>query len=113
MADNMSIEEVRLRSVLGPSAPQERLVGESGARGAANQATQGPSFSETLADSIQEVNRLQLEASAAVEDLVTGKNRDVHSATIALQKAGISFKLMMEVRSKIVDAYKEVMRMQI
>ena len=107
-----SIQQAQMRSLLGPSPIQsgETRPGMAPLEGA---DTDGPSFNEVLKASIDEVNRLQNEASQAQQDLVTGANRDVHSTMIAMQKADVSFKLMMEVRNKIVDAYKEVMRMQV
>jgi len=116
--DDLRIQEARLRSALGPAQGPGPIqapgrLGEFPAVQAPVGPAQGPSFADTLKESIAEVNRLQTEASQAVQDLVTGKNRDVHSTVIAMQKADVSFKLMMEVRNKIVDAYKEVMRMQV
>ncbi len=107
-----SIQQAQMRSLLGPSPIQSDEMRPGALRPEVPQ-TDGPSFDEVLKASIEEVNRLQSEASQAQQDLVTGENRDVHSTMIAMQKADVSFKLMMEVRNKIVDAYKEVMRMQV
>ena len=71
------------------------------------------SFSAMLKESIQEVNTLQSEASKSVADLAVGKAENIHSTLIAMEKAGLSFKLMTQVRNKVLDAYKEVMRMQV
>lgn len=70
-------------------------------------------FSDTLREQIEEVNSLQIQADESIEDLVTGKSDNVHETMIALQKADVSFRLLMTVRNKLVDAYDEVMRMQI
>jgi len=69
------------------------------------------SFGDILKSSIEEVNRLQGEANHAIENLTTGETKSIHETMIALEKAEISFKLMIEVRNKILDAYREVMRM--
>ena len=66
-----------------------------------------------IQQSIAEVNRLQGEADNAVQDLNTGSNKDIHGTLIALEKADISFQLLMQVRNKIIAAYQEIMRMQI
>ena len=71
------------------------------------------SFGDIIQQSIAEVNQLQQEANDAVQNLNTGKNRDIHGTLIALEKADISFQLLMQVRNKIVAAYQEIMRMQI
>ena len=76
-------------------------------------AAKEQSFSSMLKNSIQEVNKLQKEADNAVTALATGEAENVHSTLIAMEKAGLSFKLMMQMRNKILDAYREVMRMQV
>jgi len=74
--------------------------------------TQGDtSFGDILKTSIDEVNRLQGKVDHAIEELTTGQTKNIHETMIALEKAEISFKLMIEVRNKILDAYQEVMRM--
>lgn len=73
----------------------------------------GVPFSEVLKGSLSEVNRLQAEADQAVQELARGTGKDLHETMIALEKAEVSFKLMMQVRNKIVAAYEEVMRMQV
>ena len=71
------------------------------------------SFSELLASSITEVNGLQQEANKAIQNLVTGKSKNLHETMLAVEKAEIAFKTMNQIRSKVIDAYREVMRMQI
>jgi len=73
----------------------------------------GGSFGKMLKGSIEEVNRMQGEADMSIEQLVAGNTKNLHETMIALEKADISFRLMMEVRNKIIDAYNEVMRMQV
>ncbi len=72
-----------------------------------------PSFGETMLQAIDSVNRLQNEADDDIQALATGEKRDLHQTMISMEKAGISFQLMMQVRNKIVAAYQEIMRMQI
>lgn len=71
------------------------------------------SFGDTMMQAINSVNRLQNEADGDIQALATGEKRDLHQTMISLEKAGISFQLMMQVRNKIVAAYQEIMRMQI
>lgn len=68
-------------------------------------------FADTLKDAIAQVEQLHTEASAKVADLLRGNGEDVHSALIAVEKADLSFQLMMQVRNKIVQAYQEISRM--
>jgi flagellar hook-basal body complex protein FliE len=68
----------------------------------------GGSFASTLSEALGEVNELQLNADKAIEDLVTGKSKNIHETMIALSKAELAFKLTMQVRSKVMEAYKEI-----
>ena len=72
-----------------------------------------PSFGEVLKDSLKQVNSLQQEADASIQSLATGGAASLHDTMLAIQKAELSFKLMMQVRNKIVEAYQEVIRMQV
>lgn len=71
------------------------------------------SFGEVLKGSLAEVDRLQKEADAAIESLAAGEGKSVHETMIAMEQADVSFKLMMQVRNKIVEAYQEILRMQV
>ncbi len=73
----------------------------------------GPTFAETLTESLDKVNNLQKEADKAIEDFVVGKTGNIHETMIAVSKADIAFRLTMQVRNKIVEAYQEVMRTQV
>ena len=66
-----------------------------------------------LVRSLNDVNRLKLEADVAVENLATGKQKDIHATMIALEKADVAFQLLMQIRNKIISAYETVMRMQV
>ena len=73
----------------------------------------GKTFGDFLQDSIGQVNNLQNEANTAMQKLASGESRDMHETLLAVEKAEIAFKAMNQVRSKVIDAYKEIMRMQI
>ncbi len=76
--------------------------------------TQKPqSFGQMLAGSIAEVNNLQVEANTAIEKLVSGRSQNLHETMLAVEKAEIAFRTMNQVRQKVIDAYQEVMRMQV
>jgi len=70
-------------------------------------------FMDLLSTSINKVNTLQSDANKAVEQLVTGKSKNIHETMLAVEQAEIAFKMMNQVRSKVIDAYKEIMKMQI
>jgi flagellar hook-basal body complex protein FliE len=71
------------------------------------------SFGETLQRAITDVNALQSEAGKAVDKMVGGENVDLHEVMIAVEKAKTSFDLLMEIRNKALEAYREIMRMQV
>jgi flagellar hook-basal body complex protein FliE len=69
-------------------------------------------FFETLQQSIDQVGGAQGDTTAQVAQLFNGKGGDLHSAMIAVEKADLSFQLMMQVRNKIVQAYQQISNMQ-
>ncbi len=70
-------------------------------------------FDDVLKKYLEEVDRMQHEADGLVTDLATGKLESPHQLVIALAEAEMSFRLMMEMRNKLVAAYQEIMRMQV
>jgi flagellar hook-basal body complex protein FliE len=74
---------------------------------------QGQTFVDTLKGAIGDVDRLHKEADRAVQELAAGKDKDIHNTMIALEKAEVSFHLMMQVRNKIISAYETIMRMSV
>lgn len=96
-----------LKSLLGPGIA-------SGGQAKAGKPDEGSkSFGEILGESLKEVNNLQLEADKAIEDFATGQTKNVHETMIALNKADTAFKMTMQVKNKIVEAYQEIIRMQV
>ena len=71
------------------------------------------SFSEILKDSINKVGELEKEANEQAEKLVKVEGQDIHNTMIAVEKADMSFQLMMQIRNKIISAYEEIMRIQV
>jgi flagellar hook-basal body complex protein FliE len=70
-------------------------------------------FGKAVQQSLEKVNDQQNEANLSVVDLLSGKQQDVNSVVSEMAKADMSFKLLVGVRNKLVEAYKETMRMQI
>ncbi len=73
---------------------------------------QGNGFSSILDKTIDEVNNLQKNGDRAMSDIATGSVKNLSQAAIAIDKAEISMKLMLEVRNKALNAYKELSRTQ-
>ena len=74
---------------------------------------QGPSFKNLLGRLIRETNDLQNDADRASQQLVAGEATDLHQVMVAVEKASLSLELTLEIRNKLIDAYRELMRMQI
>lgn len=72
-----------------------------------------PGFTDMLANAISETNKKQVEADRAIEKLSSGEDKNIHEAMITLEKADISVRLLVQMRNKIIEAYQEIMRMQV
>ncbi len=71
------------------------------------------SFGEMLKSHLDEVNHLQTSADVAARKLASGQDKDIHNTMIAMEKAGVALQLTMQVRNKMLEAYQEIMRMQV
>ncbi len=70
-------------------------------------------FADTLSEFVGDVNSLQLESKAKSEAFIKGEPVDIHDVMISAEKAKTSFELLMELRNKAIELYKEVNRMQV
>ncbi|SMO59457.1 flagellar hook-basal body complex protein FliE [Fodinibius sediminis] len=70
-------------------------------------------FSDMIQDAINSVDEAQKISDQKTQDLIMGNSDNVHEVMIAMEKAQLSFQLMVEIRNKAVDTYKELSRMQI
>ena len=91
-------------SGIGPQAP---------ARPAEPGRPESPNFGKAVMDSLNNVNNQQQQTDATIVDLLSGKQQDINSVVASVAKADMSFKLLVGVRNKLVEAYKETMRMQV
>lgn len=73
----------------------------------------GPSFADTLKESIGEVSKLQQDATSAVENLAAGRTDDVTGVMTAVEKSDLAFKTLLSIRAKLMDAYDEIKNMPI
>lgn len=94
--------------------PVERLSPplDKSISGQKNAAGEGTSFINFLKDALEEVNESQLEAQKLARDFALGKIDNIHTVTIAAQKAELALDLTLAIRNKVIEAYKELMRMQ-
>jgi flagellar hook-basal body complex protein FliE len=72
----------------------------------------GTNFGDVLKSAVHSVDQVSDSAASQVSDLLQGGNSDINSVMIAVEKADVSFQLMMQVRNKIVSAYQDIEKMQ-
>ncbi|MHB0955778.1 MAG: flagellar hook-basal body complex protein FliE [Pirellulaceae bacterium] len=97
---------VQLPSIpLAPPPPALPQLGETGGQEA--------SFKSLMLDGIEQVNSMQQQADVAVQQLMTGEDVDPAVVLTTIQKADMSFRMMMQIRNKLVQAFQEVKEMRI
>jgi flagellar hook-basal body complex protein FliE len=75
--------------------------------------TAGPSFKDVMLQAIDQVNAMQLDADRSVEQLLTGQDVNPAEVLTAVQKADLSFRMMLQVRNKLVQAFQEIKEIRI
>jgi flagellar hook-basal body complex protein FliE len=75
------------------------------------EAPRGPDFAERVEEALEEVNAVQVRAEEAAAAYANGERNDIHGTMIAIERADITFRLVSNVRSRLIEAYREVMRM--
>jgi flagellar hook-basal body complex protein FliE len=90
--------------------PQPELNIAAGGAKQGSDSSGGSSFLDTLHSAVDQVGQLQSQADTQVASMLSGGGQDVHSAMIAVEKANLTFELMVQVRNKIISAYQEVSR---
>ena len=73
----------------------------------------GGEFGAVLENAIRGVENIQQKSTQAVEKFLSGEGEEVHTTVLATQRAELAFELFLQVRNKVVQAYQEVMRMQL
>ena len=68
-------------------------------------------FLETVSDSLNRVNELQKAKAQAIDDFASGRSQNVHELMITMQKSSLAMKMTSAVRSKVLEAYKEISKM--
>jgi flagellar hook-basal body complex protein FliE len=99
--DIAPITRIDLPRQLESAQPSAEVSGQSG------------SFATLLQQSLERVNGLQHEADAAARAFALGQVPSVHDTMIAMEKADLSLRLTTKIRNKAVEAYQEIMRMQV
>ena len=97
-----NIESIKALSTADLLDSKSNTIGKGG----------GEQFAQTLKSAMDDVNSMQVKSEEALSDLATGQVKDLHQAALAIGKAETSMKLMLEVRNKALNAYKEITRTQ-
>ena len=105
MNDPLGIQGVGLGRAIG--APP------SGAIPGGTTTPDGKTFKDVLLNSLDQVNQLQKEAASGVEKIVTGEEDNMAEVFSAVRKADVAFSLLMEMRNKMIEAYREVQQMRV
>jgi flagellar hook-basal body complex protein FliE len=77
------------------------------------QKQSGVDFGKMLKGALGEVNQSQITADKVSQGLATGEVENIHRAVMSIAQADLNFRYVLQVRNKIIDAYQEIMRMQI
>jgi flagellar hook-basal body complex protein FliE len=93
--------------IQGLPAPEHGASASNSAAGASGKSE----FFETLQGAMDQVEQLHTDAQSKIAGMLDGSGEDVHSAMIAVEKAGLAFEMMVQVRNKIVQAYQTVSQM--
>lgn len=99
----MTVKEIGMKALL----PEVGQLPKSTAAGSRAE------FSNYLKEAVGEVNQLQQVADKAIQQLVADGKGDLQDTMVALEKADVSFRFMMQVRNKVLEAYQEIIRMQV
>jgi flagellar hook-basal body complex protein FliE len=102
----MEISGIKIGGGLGGAFPAN---GTNQAKPAASTDGNGNFFEEL----VSKVSDLQSQADNKIKSMVTGESRELHEVMLAVEKANISFQFLTQVRNKAVDAYQEIMKMQV
>lgn len=79
--------------------------------GKPSEATPAGEFAERLSELVTDTDAASKQSAMKVKDLAEGRSNDLHGTMIAAEQAGIQLRLMTTVRNKVIEAYREVMRM--
>jgi flagellar hook-basal body complex protein FliE len=97
-----TMKEIRDSKIAVPSPGQEFKADSA-----------GKSFAATLKEAVNSVNTMQQTADIKAQELAVGKTQDIADVMITAEKADIALKLMVQVRNKIIEAYQDIMKMQV
>ena len=78
-----------------------------------SESGESKTFGDFMKDLVHDANTSALQADTKMQDVAAGRNKDLHGAILAMEKADVQFRLLTQVRNKVIDAYREIMKMQV
>ena len=93
--------------------PQDLAIEPDKTQQPDNQPGSGPSFGDALKDALYDTEQTMATADASATSYIAGEGGDLHNVLIEMQRADLKFKTMLQVRNKLLEAYKEIMRMPV
>lgn len=99
--------------LIGAGGPRGITPQQGGAHSAGKADDNAPKFIDLLKENLEEVNRLQADASQAMEDLAAGRRGDLTAVIGATEKADLAFQMLLQVRNQVMDAYEELQQMRV
>ena len=100
-------------NVSGISSVGGAQQGQAVPAGIAPSQAGSSSFADLLHELVKDTNNSQSEVQISVEDLVSGKSESLHEVVMTASQAELSFRLMMEIRNRLISSYQEIIRMQV
>jgi flagellar hook-basal body complex protein FliE len=108
----MAIQNVALSAYRSQLKVGDQLGQQSGSSALKkNKESEGSGFSASLQNSLKTVNDLQTKKADMIESFASGESENVHELMITLQKAGVAMSMTSAVRNKVLESYKELMRL--
>ncbi len=108
----MAISPIALSAYKSAMAQAGTVNAKVSAGLAQKPAAPAEGFGQTLTDSIKKVNDMQTQKADMVESFASGQTQNVHELMINLQKAGVAMQMTTAVRGKVLEAYRELIKMQ-
>ncbi|NCP04526.1 MAG: flagellar hook-basal body complex protein FliE [Deltaproteobacteria bacterium] len=102
-----------MKSIADISPRATPLQGLGGISRQSGVKSAGSDFAALVKESIASVNRKQAEADQAASALASGQSSNIHEVMIKMEEAEISLRMVVQMRNKVVEAYQEIMRMQV
>jgi flagellar hook-basal body complex protein FliE len=107
----MAINPIALKAYTNPLTNGTQGAGYSPGT-VSGSTTKGSSFADTIKDSLSKVNDLQGDKESMIKSFASGEQQNVHELMISLQKAGMAMRMTSAVRNKVLEGYKELVKMQ-